>query len=204
MKKKESLFIALFFILPIFMFANSEMTGIASWYGPKFHGKLTANGERFNTYSLTAAHKTLPLNSVVKVTSLVNGKEVIVRINDRGPYAKGRILDLSKAAAVRLNMLKDGTMPVKLEVLRLGDNKYQRYSSTRYDIQVASFRDIEKAHALCNRLAKENVKAEISKRNVSGTTVYRVEIHGLTYGMLHSQKLALHSVGIHDYLIKKA
>lgn len=204
MKKKESLFITLFFILPIFMFANSEMTGIASWYGPKFHGKLTANGERFNTYSLTAAHKTLPLNSVVKVTSLVNGKQVIVRINDRGPYAKGRILDLSKAAAVRLDMLKDGTMPVKLEVLRLGDNKYQRYSSTRYDIQVASFRDIEKARTLCSRLAKENVKAEISKKNISGTTVYRVEIHGLTYGMLHSQKLALHSVGIHDYLIKKA
>ena len=135
---------------------------------------------------------------------MVNGKQVIVRINDRGPYAKGRIVDLSKAAAVRLDMLKDGTMPVKLEVLRLGDNKYQRYSATRYDIQVASFKDIEKAQNLCGRLAKENVKAVISKKVVSGTTVYRVEIRDLTYGMLHSQKLALHNVGIHDYLIKKS
>lgn len=203
-KKKELIFAALFFILPIFMFADGEMKGIASWYGPKFHGKLTANGERFNTYSLTAAHKTLPLNSVVKVTSLVNGKEVIVRINDRGPYAKGRVVDLSKAAAVRLDMLKAGTMPVKLEVLRLGDNKYQRYSPTRYDIQVASFKDMKKAQTLCGKLAKENVKAVISQKKVSGTIVYRVEIRDLTYGMLHAQKIALHSAGIHDYLIKKS
>ena len=73
--------------------------GIASWYGPRFQGKLTANGERFNTQSLTAAHKTLPFGTRVRVRSLSDAKEVIVRINDRGPFVKGRIIDLSQAAA---------------------------------------------------------------------------------------------------------
>jgi rare lipoprotein A len=73
--------------------------GIASWYGPRFQGKLTANGERFNTQTLTAAHKTLPFGTRVRVRSLSDAKEVIVRINDRGPFVKGRIIDLSQAAA---------------------------------------------------------------------------------------------------------
>ena len=72
--------------------------GIASWYGPNFHGKYTSNGEIYNMYALTAAHKTLPMNTIVKVTNLNNGKSVIVRINDRGPFVKGRIIDLSYTA----------------------------------------------------------------------------------------------------------
>src|SRR6185369_7315123 len=74
-------------------------TGAASWYGPGFHGKRTANGERFNTHALTAAHKTLPFGTKVRVTNEQTGKSVVVRINDRGPYAHGRVIDLSKAAA---------------------------------------------------------------------------------------------------------
>ena len=74
-------------------------TGAASWYGPGFHGKKTANGERFNTHDLTAAHKTLPFGTKVRVTNEQTGKSVVVRINDRGPYAHGRVIDLSKAAA---------------------------------------------------------------------------------------------------------
>jgi len=74
-------------------------TGAASWYGPGFHGKKTANGERFNTHTLTAAHKTLPFDTKVRVTNERTGKSVVVRINDRGPYAHGRVIDLSKAAA---------------------------------------------------------------------------------------------------------
>src|SRR3954451_13555805 len=73
--------------------------GVASWYGPGFHGKKTANGERFNTHALTAAHKTLPFGTQLRVTNDRTGKSVVVRINDRGPYAHGRVLDLSKAAA---------------------------------------------------------------------------------------------------------
>jgi rare lipoprotein A len=79
-------------------------SGIASWYGPRFQGKRTANGERFDTNELTAAHKTLPFGTRVRVKSLVNGKEVTVRINDRGPFIKGRIIDLSKAAAQAIGL----------------------------------------------------------------------------------------------------
>src|SRR5512132_3418122 len=91
--------------------------GIASWYGPGFHGRKTASGERFNQHELTAAHKRLPLGTKATVTNLKNGKQVEVEINDRGPYARGRILDLSKAAAERLDM-DSGTTPVRVEVTK--------------------------------------------------------------------------------------
>jgi rare lipoprotein A len=89
--------------------------GYASWYGPKFHGRLTANGERFNQYALTAAHKTLPLGSYVKVTNLENGRALILLINDRGPFVRGRIIDLSKRAAELLGVIKKGTAKVIVE-----------------------------------------------------------------------------------------
>lgn len=81
-----------------------DETGIASWYGPGFHGKPTATGETFNMHALTAAHPTLPLNSLLHVTNLENGKQIIVRLNDRGPFAKKRIIDLSKASAEKLGI----------------------------------------------------------------------------------------------------
>jgi len=90
--------------------------GRASWYGPRFHGKKTAAGERFNQHHLTAAHRRLPLGTQVEVTNLKNGRKVRVRINDRGPYVKGRVIDLSRAAAQRLGMLASGTTPVRIEV----------------------------------------------------------------------------------------
>jgi rare lipoprotein A len=82
--------------------------GVASWYGPGFHGKKTANGERFNTHALTAAHKTLPFSTKLRVTNERTGKSVVVRINDRGPYAHGRVIDLSKAAAEAVGILGVG------------------------------------------------------------------------------------------------
>jgi rare lipoprotein A len=91
-------------------------SGIASWYGPRFQGKRTANGERFNTNELTAAHKTLPFGTRVRVKSQVNGKEVVVRINDRGPFIKGRIIDLSYAAAQAIGLV--GVKKVEIERLR--------------------------------------------------------------------------------------
>jgi peptidoglycan lytic transglycosylase len=90
--------------------------GAASWYGPGFHGRKTASGERFDQHELTAAHKKLPLGTKATVTNLKNGKTVEVEINDRGPYVGGRILDLSKAAAERLGMKKSGTALVRLVV----------------------------------------------------------------------------------------
>jgi rare lipoprotein A len=96
---------------------EGRQEGIASWYGPGFHGKRTANGEIYDQYELTAAHQTLPLGTRVMVTSLTNGRSVEVRINDRGPFIDGRIVDLSYAAASVIRMVGPGTMPVRVEVL---------------------------------------------------------------------------------------
>lgn len=89
--------------------------GQASWYGSRHHGRRTASGERFDMHALSAAHRSLPFGSKVKVTNLHNRRSVVVRINDRGPYARGRIIDLSRAAAERIGMLKSGTAPVRVE-----------------------------------------------------------------------------------------
>ncbi|MFP2769351.1 septal ring lytic transglycosylase RlpA family protein [Oceanisphaera sp. KMM 10153] len=91
--------------------------GMASYYGARHHGRKTASGERFNQHALTAAHRTLPFGTRVRVTNLNNQKSVIVRINDRGPYAKGRIIDLSAQAARELNMIRAGVVPVRVERL---------------------------------------------------------------------------------------
>jgi rare lipoprotein A len=92
-------------------------TGLASWYGPKFHGRRTASGEVFNQEKFTAAHRTLPWGSRVRVTNLDNGKSVDVRINDRGPFGKGRIIDLSRAAAKALDIVIRGITTVRIEWL---------------------------------------------------------------------------------------
>lgn len=91
--------------------------GTASWYGGKFHGRKTASGERFNTYALTAAHRTLPMNTRLRVTNLSNGKSVVVRVNDRGPYVGKRVIDLSYSAANELGFVKRGVTKVRLERL---------------------------------------------------------------------------------------
>ena len=101
--------------------------GISSYYGPKFHGKLTANGEIFDMYGVSAAHKELPFNTVVRVTNEDNGKSLIIRINDRGPYISGRILDCSFGAAKKLGFVGEGTAPVKIEVLEWGDGEYMHH-----------------------------------------------------------------------------
>jgi len=92
-----------------------EQVGTASWYGPRFHGKKTANGEVFNQNKLTSAHRTLPLGTTVEVTNVTNGKSVEVKINDRGPYVKGRVIDLSRAAAIRLGMKDAGLARVQIQ-----------------------------------------------------------------------------------------
>ena len=99
---------------------RSGLEGVASWYGPGFHGKRTANGEIYNMYSMTAAHKTLPFDTIVRVNNLDNGRSIVVRINDRGPFVNGRIIDLSRSAAEKLGMVGPGTANVKLEVLSEG------------------------------------------------------------------------------------
>lgn len=98
--------------------------GGASWYGPGFHGRMTANGETYDKYAMTAAHKTLPMPSIVRVTHLKTEKQVVVRINDRGPFVSGRIIDLSKAAAEQIGMMHEGIAPVKVEYLPAESTRY--------------------------------------------------------------------------------
>jgi rare lipoprotein A (peptidoglycan hydrolase) len=91
--------------------------GRISWYGPGFHGRRTANGEVFDSHDLTMAHRTLPLGTIVRVTSLENGRSVVLRVNDRGPYVRGRVADLSQGAAQRLDFLDDGVVTARIELL---------------------------------------------------------------------------------------
>ena len=136
---------------------GETFSGRASWYGPNFHGKKTSNGESYNMWQMTAAHKTLPMNTVLRVTNKNNGRSVVVRINDRGPFVNSRIIDLSKKAASELNMVAKGTAPVKLEVLgfnRKGQTKITKTSMQKdvkekvmgkYALQIGSFSKIQGA-----------------------------------------------------------
>jgi|GEM_PF-2637577 len=106
--------------------AISTQRGAASFYADFFAGRLTANGERYDPNAYTAAHRTLPFGSVVRVISEKTGAWVLVRVNDRGPYAKGRLIDLSRKAATRLSMIRDGVVRVRVELLERGDGKYKK------------------------------------------------------------------------------
>ncbi len=107
---------------PTVVSVGETADGIASWYGPGFHGKKTSNGETYNQNGLSAAHKTLPMNTILRVTNLNNNRQVTVRVNDRGPFVANRIIDLSKGAASQIDMLQTGTAPVRLEVVGFASN----------------------------------------------------------------------------------
>lgn len=119
--KKLILFMALSLAVICGAFCEMYKANVeASFYADKFHGRKTANGEIFNMYDFTAAHKTLPFNTILKITNIGNGKSVTVRVNDRGPFVAGREIDLSKAAAQKLDMISSGTAQVSIEILQLG------------------------------------------------------------------------------------
>ncbi len=107
----------LFLFISLYCFSQQEK-GKASYYANKFEGRKTASGEAYHAHKLTGAHKTLPFGTMVKVTNLDNGKSVVVRINDRGPFVKGRVIDLSKSAAQKIDGIKAGIMNVKIEVIK--------------------------------------------------------------------------------------
>lgn len=110
-----------FGIVRMFDEGDTTQRGVASWYGPGFHGRKTASGKRYNQNAMTAASRTLPLGTRVMVTNLDNGKKVEVTINDRGPYVDNRIIDLSRAAARKIGMIKPGTAPVRVDVISDGN-----------------------------------------------------------------------------------
>ncbi len=107
---------------PIKVEKNREMVGLASWYGRDFHGLKTSSGERYNMYAYTVAHKTWPMGTIVKIENLKNHKTAIARVNDRGPFVKGRIVDCSYAVACKIGLDRDGVAPVKLTVLKPGSS----------------------------------------------------------------------------------
>lgn len=150
-----------------------EQSGTASWYGTKFHGQLTSSREPYDMYAMTAAHKNLPIPSYAKVTNLDNGKFVIVRINDRGPFAHDRIIDLSYAAATKLDMLGKGTARVKVESIDANrlqpvPPKYKNIESIY--LQVAAFSERSNAEKLVSQLNEPN--AHIQKEK----SLYRVYV----------------------------
>jgi rare lipoprotein A len=152
-------------------------TGIASWYGPGFHGKTTASGVIYDQHDLTAAHQTLPLGTRVLVTNLENGRSIEVLINDRGPFAKARIIDLSYAAAETLGMIGPGTIPVRIEVVGSGADKISLIKdSLDYTLQLGSFSILENARQLRDRVASKFSEVAIVPLNTSTTTFYRVQL----------------------------
>jgi len=165
--------------------------GIASWYGPNFHAKKTSNGERYNMFAFTAAHKTLPMNTMVRVTNKNNGKSVVVRINDRGPFVKGRIIDLSYIAGKKIGIDKTGIAPVHLEVLGFDSHiakmvkngktgHTQRVVLGDFGVQVGSFRRYRGALIYKRRYNnfEGRYSVKIVKFIVGGKPLYRVWLMG--------------------------
>jgi rare lipoprotein A len=164
-----------------------QQFGKASWYGPEFHGKKTANGEVYNMYDMTAAHKTLPFDTYVKVRNLENHKTAIVRINDRGPFARGRIIDLSYVAAKKLGIVGPGTTDVEIVALPGPHETYRAEGkSTPYPVtdlyqgsftvQIGAFGDRKNAERLRNQLARSYQHVYITSYYDGRATYYRVKV----------------------------
>src|SRR5512144_2835673 len=155
-------------------------SGIASWYGPDFHGKKTSNGEVYDMNGFTAAHKTLPLGVYVKVKNTVNGREAVLRINDRGPFVKDRVIDLSYAAAKKLGVDMAGIARVRIEALGYRESGSEQYRSVdsydagTYTVQVGSFKDRGNAERLSAVMQKQAGFSKVSRANVNGEIFYRV------------------------------
>jgi rare lipoprotein A len=153
--------------------------GIASWYGTKFHGNRTANGEIYDLYLPTAAHRSLPIPSYVRVTHRVNGRSIVVRVNDRGPFHPDRLIDLSYAAAVKIGMVDDGTAPVRIETVELAgidDRRGQGAGAYRY-LQLGAFASEDTAlHMRDSVAALVSVPVIVSPVDVGGRRLSRVRL----------------------------
>ena len=154
--------------------------GVASWYGPGFHAETTSNGERYDMYAMTAAHKTLPLTAYVQVTNLRNGRSVVVRVNDRGPFKDGRIIDLSYTAASRLDMLKDGTVFVEVRALTPTQKNAPPappQTPQALFVQAGAFSTEANAARLLERLRTQGIaQSFVREDSVDGRALYRVRV----------------------------
>jgi rare lipoprotein A len=189
-------------ILPLFLlllcttlFAY-EQEGLASWYGGKFQGRQTASGEIFDTNKFTAAHKTLAFGSVVKVTNLESGKSTVVRINDRGPFIPGRIIDLSRAAAVAIGLAGKGVAKVRVELLPPNALEAAGITTARspvtYNIQVAAFRNREYAERSLERLRDRGFTGTLEHTQEG---IYRVLVKDVPESELQATKEQLQEHG---------
>lgn len=151
---------------------GETQTGIASWYGDPYHGRRAANGEVYDMYLFTAAHRTWPFDTFVRVTNLSNNKHVDVRITDRGPFVDGRIIDLSRAAAEKIEMIGPGIREVRLKVITASEAASYALPSGSFAVQAGAFRDRKRADELCASLEKKFGAARVS--NNEGSPLWRV------------------------------
>lgn len=218
---KKNILIILFLVCNCLLFSEVYKTNVTvSYYAGDFHGKKTSNGEYFNMNAFTCAHKSLPFNTVLKVTNLSNGKSVEVRVNDRGPFVAGREVDLSKAAASQIGMIKSGTCRAKIEIVKMGKNtklsqqtadsakkimeklygKRESYDpSLFYDIQIASFSTKEAASKTAQKLLKAGFKDVVYQKTSSAV---RVTIKKVPGQKVPETEKKLQEKGFTNYLVK--
>ncbi len=165
-----------------------EETGTGSWYGRDFHGKKTSSGETYNMYALTAAHKTLPMNTMLLVKNLENGRETVVRVNDRGPFVRGRIIDMSYAGAKKLGYADKGVARVRITALaEVAERGVGRGTSVRlkrhpdfdageFYVQIGAFRQKSNATRLKDKMLSWGRKAVIRKGDFKGSPIFRVQV----------------------------
>lgn len=182
-----SFIIILFFALNLSALASGggkTQTGTASWYGTKYHGRKSSNGEVYNKNKMTAAHPSLPFGTEVKVTNLSNNQSVIVRITDRGPFKARRIIDLSEAAARKIDMIRSGTATVKMEILTKPASEVPSevaladsvVADVYYVIQAGSFSDLKNAEMQSEKIKslQADLPVTLTQENVNGKTIHRV------------------------------
>ncbi|HUO80163.1 MAG TPA: septal ring lytic transglycosylase RlpA family protein [Steroidobacteraceae bacterium] len=172
--------------------------GVASWYGPDFHGVRTSVGEPYDMYSMTAAHRTLPLPAYARVTNLRNGRSVVVRINDRGPFKANRIIDLSYAAALKLDMVRDGTTLVEVRALEADGPPPPAPPPGEIYAQAGAFAVADNAERLRERLAGAGIAGVFVRSDtVAGRPLYRVRIGPVeSVAAYDALVLQLHALGV--------
>lgn len=184
---------------------NYTEKGIASWYGTRFHGRQTSNGEIFDMFAVSAAHKTLPLPTYAQVTNLNNGKKIIVRINDRGPFHENRTIDLSYAAATKLGFVKQGTTPVALKVIMSSipltpsentpsaNTPSESSHTPKIYLQMAAFKNKDNAVRFKNRLSEKIQLSDVQIYKTAQHRFYKVQVgpvHSIKASQSLNEKLA--------------
>ncbi len=184
--------------------------GLASWYGDDFHGKMTSSGEIYNMHGISAAHKILPLGTYVRVKNLINGRTIVVRINDRGPFVPGRIIDLSYGAAKKLGIVGPGTAPVEVaaigwaplpfkKIAKLAKELPPDYDKGNFTIQVGAFGDRKNAEKLKRMLMQKYKTAQVIPFRAKNKTMYRVVVGKCaSFDEAVKYEKLLKSKGFHD------